>query len=132
MEMSETPAKPESEEAEHRERLVFTPMQARAVLEAAKVQEISQKYIDTLNNKILDLANKSADLRSQISVIDTEIAAAKKEADSTETAAKASYIDTLNLTLSELDTPEPPWNATVILEEGLPVGIDLLKTVSKT
>jgi hypothetical protein len=111
-------------------RLVFTPMQARAALEAGRVQEISQKYIDTLNDKILRLTNQTLSLRKEADGVDIEINKVKKEVDSAEKVAKDSYSETLHLIISELDPPEPPWKATIVVDKGIPVGVDLVKEQS--
>jgi hypothetical protein len=111
-------------------RLVFTPMQGRAALEAGRVQEISQKYIDALNDKILRLTNQTVSLRKEAAGIDAEIHKIKEEADAAERTAKNSYSETLNLIISELDPPEPPWKATIVVEMGAPIGVDLVKEQS--
>lgn len=105
----------------------FNPMQTRAALEAARVQEISQKYVDSLHEKILDLTNQSNLLRKQAAAIDSEIENLKKESSATEDIAKTSYQETLNLIISQFDSPEPPWKATIIVDRGLPVGVNLIK-----
>lgn len=137
--MSETPAKPQNAEPSGASlplgepiRFTFSNVQARAVLEAGRVQKISQKYIDNLNHKILDLTNQASFLRKEVTGVDAEIVLIKKEVNITEKEARTAYMDTLNLVIGELNTPEPPWDVTVVVEKAIPVGIDLLRKESHT
>lgn len=129
--MSEIPAKPQSGPLSEKIRFDFSPMQSRAVLEAARVQEISQKYIDTLNSKILELTIKTVALRKDATDVDAEILSLKKEADGIEKSAKDAYTDTLSLVMGEFDTPEPPWEASIVMDKGIPLGVDLLRNKPK-
>jgi len=137
--MSETPAKPQNKGPESSLgwitpllpggsiRFSFSPLQTRAVLEAGRVQDISQKYITNLNDKILELTNQVVALRKEAAAVDAETRLLKKETDAVEKEAKNAYTDTLSLIMGELNTPEPPWDATIIMEQGLPVGVDFPK-----
>jgi len=85
-----------------------------------------------LNNKILEATNQVVALRKETAAVDAEIACLKKEVGNIEKEAKAAYVDTLNLVVGELNTPEPPWDATVVVEQGIPIGVDLIRKESHT
>ena len=127
MNNSEAENRPEAELESEPLKLTFTPMQIRAALEAGRVQEISQKYIDGLNEKILVLTNQTIALRKEAASTDAEIKKIKDEADSVNRLASDSYAETLNLIISEHGKYPPPWRATVLVEGGIPIGMNLIK-----
>jgi septal ring factor EnvC (AmiA/AmiB activator) len=112
--------------------ITFTPIQAHAVASANQVNKTANKYIESLNQKIIDLSKKASALRKEALALDNEIRSINEEIASSQKDAKENYSKTLKLIIDESDTPPPPWKAVVILEKGVPCGIDLQKIDTET
>lgn len=118
----ETPPKP----IKNPQRLEFNQLQSQAAFQAAKIQELSQKQIDLLTGKILDLTLDERELKQKLASISAEIASLQQNINTLTNEAKSEYERTLNTILQDFETPPPPWTANIVLEKGRPIGVDLI------
>lgn len=112
---------------DNKKRYSLNPLQVSAIMGATKLSELTKTHIDTQNKKISELLDCIKQAEKQIQLFQMEIDEVKSNLHSHEVAAKEQYSATLELVVSELKTPSPPWKAVVIYEKGLPIAIELLK-----
>lgn len=77
---------------------------------------------------MFDLTNEANSVKARIKQLEAEISELNLELFKTEKSAKELYTTALKEVLSELDTPDSAWEAKVIYETGIPVGVDLILT----
>jgi predicted nucleic acid-binding Zn-ribbon protein len=110
--------------------LKFNSTQSLSIFNATKFNDLSKKHMECLKEKMFDLTNEANSVRARLKQLETEIVDLNQELLKTEKAAKDLYSNALKEVLNEMDTPKTPWEAKVIYEAGIPVGIDLILTPS--
>ena len=106
-------------------RFTFNSLHTLAVESANQINKTTQKYNESLSKRIIDLSNKAADFKKQVEAIELEITKLNKEINSSEKSALDKYNETLQVVVGSFDTPPPPWKASIVMQDGKPVGVDI-------
>jgi len=112
-------------ESSQAQRFTFSSLQTKTILESQKVKDVSNKYIGILNSRIIELSTKAKDLRDEAKKLDIEVLNLTSEINTIEKSSNEGYADVLNFIIDTFHTPSSPWKALLIMEEGLPIGVDI-------
>jgi hypothetical protein len=104
----------------------FNTWQSRAITESSRAKEIADKYVKLVQLRIEELQQKSIDLKKEANELDLEVAYLNQEMKSINQSADTCYSDLLKEIVDSFDTPPAPWSASLKVEEGVPVGVELL------
>ena len=113
-------------------RFEFSLSQKTAVENSLIVIATSEKYVQQLAEKSLEITKKISRLEKELSQSKNELELAQKEILKTENYARKNYEDTLRNVVSEFETPPPPWKAILIKDRDVPIGVNLVREQLKS
>ncbi len=122
----------ENEKNQETLRFLFSPLQRLAIEGANKMNEATKKYIEVLSQQGMEMTQQIASLRQKVEGLEAKLRTLSVELSHSENNAKKQYEETLRTVVSEFETPPPPWKAVVVIDNGKPLGVDIVRGPAET